>query len=240
MGEHTDCQCGISCVKPFVLLLDIGYTNIFLLAYGVLSQAWSLVVKSLGYGVYFLNDTAYRLSESVYFLELFNYAPYYRGIFINQSKYVLEIIKKYGMKSSDTVDTPMVDRTKLDEDLQGHQLILPITVYACVPDTGIALTAYADADHIGCQDTRIKYSGSAQFLGDRLSRSKYIDVKYHFIKEQMENGVIELYFVRTEYQLADIFTKALARERFEFLISRLGMKSMSRETLKSLAEEEEE
>ncbi|GJV11791.1 hypothetical protein Tco_1353332 [Tanacetum coccineum] len=195
-----------------------------------------LVCQSLGYGVCFLNDTAYRLSESVYFLELFNYAPYYRGIFNNQSKYALEIIKKYGMESSDLVDTPMIDRTKLDEDLQG----IPVnpTRYR---DTGIALTAYADADHIGCQDTRISTSGSAQFLGDRLqSRSKYIDVKYHFIKEQMENGVIELYFVRTEYQLADIFTKALARERFEFLISRLGMKSMSPETLKSLAEEEEE
>ncbi|GJX30069.1 retrovirus-related pol polyprotein from transposon TNT 1-94 [Tanacetum coccineum] len=42
-----------------------------------------------------------------------------RGIFINQSKYALEIIKKYGMESSNSVDTPMVDKTKLDEDLQG-------------------------------------------------------------------------------------------------------------------------
>ncbi|GKA36837.1 retrovirus-related pol polyprotein from transposon TNT 1-94 [Tanacetum coccineum] len=72
------------------------------------------------------------------------------------------------------------------------------------------------------------------------SRSKHIDVRYHFIKEQVENGVVELYFVRTEYQLADIFTKALPRERFEFLINKLGMKSMSPKTLKSLAEENEE
>ncbi|GKD97598.1 hypothetical protein Tco_1381495 [Tanacetum coccineum] len=41
------------------------------------------------------------------------------------------------------------------------------------------------------------------------SRSKHIDVRYHFIKEQVENGLVELYFVRTEYQLADIFTKSL-------------------------------
>ncbi|GJV18584.1 retrovirus-related pol polyprotein from transposon TNT 1-94 [Tanacetum coccineum] len=72
------------------------------------------------------------------------------------------------------------------------------------------------------------------------SRSKHIDVRYHFIKEQVENGVVELYFVRTEYQLADIFTKALPRERFNFLVEKLGMKSMSPETLKSLAEEEDE
>ncbi|GJW44501.1 retrovirus-related pol polyprotein from transposon TNT 1-94 [Tanacetum coccineum] len=72
------------------------------------------------------------------------------------------------------------------------------------------------------------------------SRSKHIDVRYHFIKEKFENGVVELYFVKTEYQLADIFTKALARERFEFLPSRLRMKSMTLETLKHLAESNEE
>ncbi|GKE43821.1 retrovirus-related pol polyprotein from transposon TNT 1-94 [Tanacetum coccineum] len=72
------------------------------------------------------------------------------------------------------------------------------------------------------------------------SRSKHIDVIYHFIKEKVENEVVELYFVRTKYQLADIFTKALPRERFNFLIEKLGLKSMSLETLKNLAEEEEE
>ncbi|GJY63414.1 retrovirus-related pol polyprotein from transposon TNT 1-94 [Tanacetum coccineum] len=40
----------------------------------------------------------------------------------------------------------------------------------------------------------------------------------------VEKGVVELYFVTTDYQLADIFTKALPRERFEFLLPRLGMK----------------
>ncbi|GJU30998.1 retrovirus-related pol polyprotein from transposon TNT 1-94 [Tanacetum coccineum] len=41
------------------------------------------------------------------------------GIFINQAKYALETLKKYGMDLSDPVDTPMVDRLKLDEDLLG-------------------------------------------------------------------------------------------------------------------------
>ncbi|GJW75959.1 retrovirus-related pol polyprotein from transposon TNT 1-94 [Tanacetum coccineum] len=72
------------------------------------------------------------------------------------------------------------------------------------------------------------------------SRAKHIDIRYHFIKEQVENGIVELYFVRTEYQLADIFTKPLPRERFNFLIDKLGMKSMSPETLKRLAEETDE
>ncbi|GJU05871.1 hypothetical protein Tco_1122301 [Tanacetum coccineum] len=57
------------------------------------------------------------------------------------------------------------------------------------------------------------------------SRSKHIDIRFHFIKEHVENGVIELYFVNTEYQLVDIFAKALARERIEFLINKLGMRN---------------
>ncbi|GJT20510.1 hypothetical protein Tco_0890447 [Tanacetum coccineum] len=72
------------------------------------------------------------------------------------------------------------------------------------------------------------------------SRAEHIDVRYHLIKEQVENGTVGLYFVRTKYQLTDIFTKPLPRERFNFLIEKLGMKSMSPETLKSLAEEEDE
>nr|GEW24746.1 copia protein [Tanacetum cinerariifolium] len=71
-------------------------------------------------------------------------------------------------------------------------------------------------------------------------KDKHIVVRYHFIKEQVENTVVELYFVKTAYQLADIFTKALARERFEFLINRLGMQSITLEKLKVLAESEDE
>ncbi|GJU78329.1 retrovirus-related pol polyprotein from transposon TNT 1-94 [Tanacetum coccineum] len=268
------------------------------------------------------------MGKMSFFLGLqFSQSP--KGIFINQSNYALEIIKKYGMLSSDSVDTPMVDKSKLDKDIQGKSvdpthyrgmisslmyltssrpdLVSAVCMcgrYQTKPtekhlhavkrifrylkgtinmslwyskDSCITLTAYADADHAGCQDTRRNTSRIAQFLGDKLvswssksqkstaissteiplycdkksaialccnnvqhSRSKHIDVRYHFIKEQVENGVVELYFVRTEYQLADIFTKAFPRERFNFLIEKLGMKSMSSETLKILAEEEEE
>ncbi|GJX26980.1 retrovirus-related pol polyprotein from transposon TNT 1-94 [Tanacetum coccineum] len=224
-----------------------------------------------------------------------------RGIFINQSKYALELLKKYGFDSCDPVDTPMVEKSKLDEDKEGKLLIRHTIV-----DSSIALTTFADVDHAGCQDTRRSTSGSMQFLGYRLiswsskkqksvaissteaeyiafsgccaqilwmrsqltdygfgfnkiplycdnksaialccnnvqhSRSKHIDIRFHFINEHVENGVIELYFVNTEYQLADIFTKALGRERIEFLINKLRMRSFTPETLKQLADEVDE
>ncbi|GKB37757.1 hypothetical protein Tco_0882699, partial [Tanacetum coccineum] len=147
-------------------------------------------------------------------------------------------------------------------------------------DSSIALTAYADADHAGCQDTRRSTSGCMQLLGDGLiswsskrqksvvissTEAEYIAFSgccaqvlwmrsqltdyglgfnkipiFHFIKEQVENGVVELYFINTEYQLANIFTKALGRERIKFLINKLGMRSFTPETLKQLADEAEE
>ncbi|GJR01104.1 retrovirus-related pol polyprotein from transposon TNT 1-94 [Tanacetum coccineum] len=53
------------------------------------------------------------------------------------------------------------------------------------------------------------------------SRTKHIHTRYHFIKEQVKNGIIELYFVRTEYQLADMFTKALPEIGFSILSDEL-------------------
>nr|GEX67393.1 integrase, catalytic region, zinc finger, CCHC-type, peptidase aspartic, catalytic [Tanacetum cinerariifolium] len=55
----------------------------------------------------------------------------------------------------------------------------------------------------------------------QLSRSKHIDIRHHFIREQVEKGVVELYFVTMDYYLTDIFTKSLPRERFKFLLPRL-------------------
>nr|GEU85259.1 retrovirus-related Pol polyprotein from transposon TNT 1-94 [Tanacetum cinerariifolium] len=66
------------------------------------------------------------------------------------------------------------------------------------------------------------------------SRTKHIVVRYHFIKEHVEKGTIELYFVKTDYQLANIFTKALPADRFNYLVRRLGMRSLSPQELDGL------
>ncbi|KAJ9562923.1 hypothetical protein OSB04_008083 [Centaurea solstitialis] len=54
------------------------------------------------------------------------------------------------------------------------------------------------------------------------TKTKHIDIRYHFIKDHVEKGTTELYFVNTEFQLADLFTKALDEKRFNFLITKLG------------------
>nr|GFC34328.1 retrovirus-related Pol polyprotein from transposon TNT 1-94 [Tanacetum cinerariifolium] len=67
------------------------------------------------------------------------------------------------------------------------------------------------------------------------SRTKHIDVRYHFIKQKVKKGIVEQFFVRTEYQLADLFTKALPVERFKYLVRQLGMKCLTPAELKALA-----
>ncbi|GJS07434.1 retrovirus-related pol polyprotein from transposon TNT 1-94 [Tanacetum coccineum] len=69
------------------------------------------------------------------------------------------------------------------------------------------------------------------------SRTKHIHTRYHFIKEQVKNGIIELYFVRTKFQLADMFTKALLEERFQYLVRRIGMRCLTLAELEVLTNE---
>nr|GEW97881.1 hypothetical protein [Tanacetum cinerariifolium] len=69
------------------------------------------------------------------------------------------------------------------------------------------------------------------------SRTKLIDVRYHFIKEKVEKGIVALFFVGTEYQLADLFTKAMPEERFKYLVRRLGMRCLTPDELEALANE---
>ncbi|GJU90130.1 retrovirus-related pol polyprotein from transposon TNT 1-94 [Tanacetum coccineum] len=112
-------------------------------------------------------------------------------------------------------------------------------------DTSFELTTFSNSDHAGCLDTRKSTSGGIQFLGAiaiscnpvQHSHTKHIDVRYHFIKKHVEKGIVELFFVGTEYQLADMFTKALSQDRFQYLVRRLGMRCLTPEELEVLANE---
>nr|GEW43425.1 retrovirus-related Pol polyprotein from transposon TNT 1-94 [Tanacetum cinerariifolium] len=139
------------------------------------------------------------------------------GIFINQSKFSLEILKKFGMDSCDSVDTPMVDRLILDEDLSGipvdqtcFRSMVSSLMYLTASRPDLVFTVCMCASAIALCCNNVKHS-----------RSKHIDIRHYFIREQVERGVVELYFVSTDYQLTDIFTKALPRKRFEFVLPRL-------------------
>ncbi|GJU81750.1 retrovirus-related pol polyprotein from transposon TNT 1-94 [Tanacetum coccineum] len=239
-----------------------------------------------------------------------------RGIFISQSQYAIELLKKHGLDECVSMSTPMATK-RLDANLQGIPtdqttyrrmiggLMYLITSHPDIAfatfDSGFELIAYSDADHAGCKDDCKSTSGGLQFLGGKLvswsskkqdctamstaeaeyvslfaccaqviwmhtqlldygykynwipmycdskstiaiscnpvqhSKTKHIDIRYHFIKEHVEKGIVEIYFVGTEYQLADLFTKALPKERFEYLVHCIGMRCMTPTQLESLA-----
>ncbi|KAJ9544362.1 hypothetical protein OSB04_024069 [Centaurea solstitialis] len=256
------------------------------------------------------------------------------GIFINQSKYIFDLLKKYDMSGCHSIGTPMATGNSIGPDHEGKNVDLrnyrsmvgslmyltasrPDIMFAtCVcaryqakpkeshlaavkrifrylkgtpfygiwypKGLGFELQAYTDADCGGCNMDRKSTSGHLQFLGNKLvswaskkqqcvststaeseyvaaasccsqcsrnfvimvlntkrfpsisaiaisanlvqhSKTKHINIRYHFLKDNVEKENIELYFVNTEYQLADLFTKALDEKRFKFLISRLCM-----------------
>ncbi|GJV06790.1 hypothetical protein Tco_1344446 [Tanacetum coccineum] len=169
-----------------------------------------------------------------------------RGIFINQSKYALESLKKYGMETCDLVDTPMVEKSKLVEDPQG-KAVDPTRYHGMIGTLMYLTSTFADADHTSCQDTKKGTSGSMQLLVPLLYTAttsntpdpSILTLDITLSRSKWRTGWLRCILLE-EYQLADIFTKRLARERLEFLINKLGMRSMSPETLKKLADEEEE
>jgi hypothetical protein len=69
-------------------------------------------------------------------------------------------------------------------------------------------------------------------------RTKHIQVRYHYVRDQIQNGEFHLEYVPTEYQLADLFTKGLYGPRLRFLMEQLGVKSVL--TVSPIHESEEE
>ncbi|KAJ9547376.1 hypothetical protein OSB04_019919 [Centaurea solstitialis] len=274
-----------------------------------------------------------------------------KGIFINQAKYVQDVLKKYKLSEDSPMRTPMATSQKLHKDINDiyvesklYRGMIGLLLYltagrpeimftTCVcaryqsdpkeshmhavkrilrylkktPSLGLwyplhsgfDLLDYTDSDYGGCQVDRKSTSGSSHFLGGKLvswsskkqncvststaeaeyvaaasccsqalwmqtqlrdygytfnkiiilydnkstisilenpvqhSKTKHIDIKYHFLKHQVEEGNVEMYFVNTELQLANLFTKALDEKRFTFLIEKIGMTGSLEIILKS-------
>ncbi|GKC89453.1 hypothetical protein Tco_1150102 [Tanacetum coccineum] len=145
------------------------------------------------------------------------------------------------METCDPVGTPMEIKDKLDLDQNGT--LVDVTKYysmigalmcltSSIPDIIHATCLYAryqdkptekhlkevkrifDVDYVGCKDTFKSTSGGAQFLGEKLVRWSSKKQDY--------------------YQLADLFTKALPVDRFNYLVCRLGMRSLSSQELERL------
>nr|GEU29604.1 retrovirus-related Pol polyprotein from transposon TNT 1-94 [Tanacetum cinerariifolium] len=174
-------------------------------------------------------QSVYSLWELKFFLGIqINQSP--RGIFINQTKSAQKIIIKHGMTSCHSIGTPMATK-HLDAELS--RISVDQMKYRSMVEALMYLTASRlDIMHATCYCARYQAKLTEKHLTAEAiaiscnqvqhSRTKHIDVRYHFINEKVEKGIIELFFVGTEYQLADLFTKALSEDRFKYLVRILG------------------
>ncbi|GJR93368.1 retrovirus-related pol polyprotein from transposon TNT 1-94 [Tanacetum coccineum] len=151
-----------------------------------------------------------------------------KGIFINQLKYALKSLKKFGFDSCEPVDTSMVEKSKLDEDKEGKDID---PSHYCGSAYQKALTCGQKGLSVSkrnrksgtmvVQDTRRITSGKYAVLGDRL-------VSYHVLPTMALDSIKfpimgdRTLLGHTEYKLADIFTKVLAEKELNLLEQQAG------------------
>ncbi|GKA63134.1 retrovirus-related pol polyprotein from transposon TNT 1-94 [Tanacetum coccineum] len=188
-----------------------------------------------------------------YFLE-FQIKQSERGILINQEKYVKDLLKKYDINSL-SVKTPMVPPNNLGPDLNGKSvnetqyrgMIRSLMYLKGTPSLGLwypkcssfDLKGYSDSDYAGCNMDRKSTSAEAEYVAAAgccanilWMKSQLTDYdtymrRYHFIRDHILKWDIELHFIPTQYQLADIFTKPLDEPSFKRLIVELESSSQN-------------
>nr|GEZ46403.1 hypothetical protein [Tanacetum cinerariifolium] len=164
------------------------------------------------------------------------------GMFINQVKYTLEILHKHGMDNSYSIGTPMATKLKLDADLSGTPVdqidyrskigslmyltsSRPDIVQA---DSSFELTAFSDADHARCIDSRKITSRGIQFLGDKL-------VNWMSKKQNCTAmSSAEAEYVALSVSCAQVI---LIEDRFKYLVRRISMRCLTPAELEVLAKE---
>nr|GEU83012.1 hypothetical protein [Tanacetum cinerariifolium] len=153
-----------------------------------------------------------------------------------QSQYVIKLLKKHGMDECVSMSTPMATK-RLDDNLQDADHA------GCKDDcksTSGGIQFLVIWRRTQLLDYGYKYNKIPMYCNSKSviaiscntvqhSRTKHINIRYHFNKEHVERGTVELYFVGTEYQLADLFTKALLKDCFEYLVYHIERAKHKRE-----------
>ncbi|GJY60479.1 retrovirus-related pol polyprotein from transposon TNT 1-94 [Tanacetum coccineum] len=188
------------------------------------------------------------------------------GIFLNQSKYIKEMLKKFRLKDSKPMKTPMSTETKLTKDEEGEfvdntkrlcsrenaldvicTLMDVLTSWFSKKQTALAIST-VEAEYVSARKACQQALWMKQALVDygiRLDdipimcdnkgsidlsknpiqhfRTKHIEIRQYFLRDNVQKGNISIEKVSSEDNIADILTKPLKREPFNYLRLGLGM-----------------
>nr|GEZ25622.1 hypothetical protein [Tanacetum cinerariifolium] len=166
------------------------------------------------------------------------------GIFINQSKYAPESLKKYGFKSCDPVDTPMVEKSKLDEDKEkkavdpSHYLDTPMVEKSKLDEDKEKKAV--DPSHYRVDTPMVEKSKLDEDKEKKaVDPSHYRDADHAGFQDTHHSTSGSLQFLGDR-----LISWSSKRQKSaaisKFLISKLGMRSFTPETLKQLTDEVDE
>nr|GEW96639.1 putative ribonuclease H-like domain-containing protein [Tanacetum cinerariifolium] len=159
--------------------------------------------------------------------------------FICQKKYILDLLAEIGMINCKPADTPMMVNQKLfmekkaklaDRNSKKQKVV---SLSSAEAEFRCIAKGLAEALRIRKLVSEIGFPprGSSQIMCDNKAaiqisvqhdRTKHVEVDRHFIKEKLEAGIIELPFVKSSDQLADILTKAVGTDIFHKCLSKLN------------------
>ncbi|XP_050886339.1 uncharacterized protein LOC127091693 [Lathyrus oleraceus] len=165
-------------------------------------------------------------------------------IFISQSKYVKNIVKKFGLESASHKRTLATTHLKLTKDEKGvdvdqslYRSMIGSLLYLTTSRLDITFNVgllSIDLDETNAKGINVKQDVMTLYYNNLSAinisknpiqhrRTKHIDIRYHFIRDLVEDKIVTLEHVTTEKKLADIFTKALDENQFEKLRGELGI-----------------
>nr|ABA94364.2 retrotransposon protein, putative, Ty1-copia subclass [Oryza sativa Japonica Group] len=178
------------------------------------------------------------MDELSYFLGLqIKQTP--QGTFVHQMKYTKDLLRRFKMENCKPISTPIGSTAVLDPDEDGeavdqkeYRSMIGSLLYltASRPNIQFAiLWLLSTLKYYGLTFEKVPlffYNTSATNIAKnpvQHSRTKHIDIRFHFLRDHVEKGYVELQFLDTKLQLADIFTKPLDSNRFAFLRGELGI-----------------
>nr|GEV46534.1 retrovirus-related Pol polyprotein from transposon TNT 1-94 [Tanacetum cinerariifolium] len=171
------------------------------------------------------------MGEMKFFLGLqIHQSPH--GIFINQAKYALKILHKHGMEKGQSIGTPMATKPKLDADLSGN----PVDQTNYRSKIGSLMYLTSSRQDIVQADCTAMSLAKAEYVALSARCAQVIWMRTQLQDYSFNYNKILLYCdSQTEYQLADMFTKALPKDMFKYLVRRIGMRCLTPAELEVLA-----